>query len=528
MKRRHSIRMRIVVVPLILVFAAVLLLSTASIYVAYTRTLEQKRLAGLAVAQQIKARVQSNALALSALEGVTDTDAEALQEELSTEKLVVDVVSGATLSYAHVFNAQNDLEVSSGGAQVQEILAEPGKREALQKRSNYVFLGRDPVTKEMVWDILLPYFVAEEYAGAVNVGINLEIVRQTLRSSLVLTVAIAGSTYVVLALVLTLVASRLVRSIDGITGHINLLERKVLHRPVPEALLQKKDEIGMIAKGIQSMQEALSSVLAGVFDASAATAKASQELSISTGETSASIEEVASTANHFASTVQSMGDNVARMVQSAQGIQSSASAGKDAVTQAVGLASDLKEDMAAMAEGVSRLGERSREIGQIVEVITAIADQTNLLALNAAIEAARAGEHGRGFAVVAEEVRQLAEQAAGSSNQITGLVRSIQTETEHAVQGIKQSAADAEESATAVERGGELLNSILEQIADITNTILEVSNGIEMINAGSEELAATTEEQSASMDTIAVAAQELSSMSQRLQQLVQEFELGKE
>ena len=115
MKRRHSIRMRIVVVPLILVFAAVLLLSTASIYVAYTRTLEQKRLAGLAVAQQIKARLQSNALALSALEGVTDTDAEALQEELSTEKLVVDVVSGATLSYAHVFNAQNDLEVSSGG-----------------------------------------------------------------------------------------------------------------------------------------------------------------------------------------------------------------------------------------------------------------------------------------------------------------------------------------------------------------------------------------------------------------------------
>ena len=79
-------------------------------------------------------------------------------------------------------------------------------------------------------------------------------------------------------------------------------------------------------------------------------------------------------------------------------------------------------------------------------------------------------------------MRQLAEQAAGSSNQITGLVRSIQTETEHAVQGIKQSAADAEESATAVERGGELLNSILEQIADITNTILEVSNGIEMIN----------------------------------------------
>lgn len=630
MKKRNSVRVKIVIVPLVLVFLGITLLAIASLYSSYQETMEQKRLAGLAVTQHVKARVEANAVSLATVNalledtlfrvadlvvdeaelsdayltsiaealgvgaihwynpqgiiiasafgdyvnwqapldhpaflfmqsgqdhraeeirkdsesdnyykygykmapggymvqvGIEANDVQALTEQFSTENLVADLVSGATLSYAAILDREDQFEASTGNLTKGTLFTDDAKAEALRNRTNFYVLSTYPGTDETVYDILMPLYVEDEYYGAVNVGVALDIVATTMAKRALLTVILAGLAFVVIAVVLYHIASGIVKSVEMVNDHIALISSRVLYEPVPPALSKKKDELGVMARGIVEMQDSLSTVLKEVYAASSRTALSSQELSASTEQNSASIEEVASTTNEFASTVQGMKDDVQHMVDAVEGIQTSATEGSKAVNRAVTMTNELKASMAEMARIVSDLGEQSKEIGQIVEVITGIADQTNLLALNAAIEAARAGEHGRGFAVVAEEVRSLAEQSARSTTKIIDLVRSIQAETGRTVEGIHEGAADAEASAEAVEHSGKLLNSIITEIEQITSAILSVSDRIEWIASGSQQLAATTEEQSASIDSIAVSAQELSQMSERLQELVHQFEL---
>src|SRR5690606_33179950 len=165
--------------------------------------------------------------------GVVANELRALQEELGSGQLVVDATSGATLSYANVFNAQGELEAASPPVDEGQLFQDGAKLDALRQKSNYVALTKHPLSGETVWDILLPVYAQGDYAGAVNVGVNLEIVGRTVRSSIILTLLIAGSTYLVLGLLLSVTASRLVSSINGMSRHIDLVAGRVLHQGVP-------------------------------------------------------------------------------------------------------------------------------------------------------------------------------------------------------------------------------------------------------------------------------------------------------
>ncbi|NMB20824.1 MAG: HAMP domain-containing protein [Firmicutes bacterium] len=286
-----------------------------------------------------------------------------------------------------------------------------------------------------------------------------------------------------------------------------------------------QDEIGRAFHALEQLKVDVGRVLQNTLTTAQGLASASGELAAATEETSASIEEVASTSNEFAVTVERISDNASVMSNTVQSIAHRAADGERAIEQSVVKTTELRQGIGALAESVNGLGQRSREVGTIVELISQIADQTNLLALNAAIEAARAGEHGRGFAVVAEEVRALAEQSAEAADNIAQLIVAIQTEADNAVKGISESAAQAEINAKVVSESGSVLQEILTAVDAVIEEVTRVSNGTQDLRLGSEQLAAATEEQSATMEEVAGLASSLSGMSTQLQELVEHFKI---
>lgn len=174
---------------------------------------------------------------------------------------------------------------------------------------------------------------------------------------------------------------------------------------------------------------------------------------------------------------------------------SSASAGNQAILSATQQMVVINNSVKQSAKTVQELGNNSEQIGEIVEVITAISRQTNLLALNAAIEAARAGEHGRGFAVVAEEVRKLAEQSQSAAQKITLIVSEIQSKTGETIQLMLQ-------GATEVERGNEVIISSGDFFKQISSLVEQLRGQIQQVAANTSELASTGYEILDSISTV--------------------------
>ena len=237
-------------------------------------------------------------------------------------------------------------------------------------------------------------------------------------------------------------------------------------------------------------------------------------------------------------------DETAAAAEEARGL---ARDGVQAAEEATAAMQAVRDSSAQTSEAIRSLGEKSDQIGGIVETITGIAAQTNLLALNAAIEAARAGEHGRGFAVVAEEVRHLAEESQQAAATIAELIEQIQQETQRAVQVVEIGAEQTKGGVTTVEQAREAFLQIGQSVEDMSSRVEQIAASIRQIaasgdrmresmnsvasvaessSASSQEVSASTEQTSASTQQIAASAQQLATTAEELEKLVGQFVLA--
>jgi methyl-accepting chemotaxis protein len=292
--------------------------------------------------------------------------------------------------------------------------------------------------------------------------------------------------------------------------------------------LRAKGDIQKLVESFKMMLNSLRGIVADVRETSSLVsttsdnlASISEEMNATTEEVSTAIQRIASGAQHQAERIKEVVKIVGDQLTSVEQVVSSAESAADASTKASEVAQkggdsaqvalQKMREIQAVVDGateiVRKLGERTKEIHQIVNVITNIAQQTNLLALNAAIEAARAGEHGRGFAVVADEVRKLAEGSGRAASQISVLVDQIETETKRAVDQMENGAKDVSVGATVID-------SALASLEDIAATIEETAAMVEEITAATEEQKASAEKIVQAVDEVAKISEDTSAASE--------------
>jgi methyl-accepting chemotaxis protein len=208
----------------------------------------------------------------------------------------------------------------------------------------------------------------------------------------------------------------------------------------------------------------------------------SRDIERRTQEIGSGIEEQDSAVCQSTTFVEQMSANIDSVSQNADAAhkaavaaRESAAAGLDLVRELIRGMDRIRLHVAAGGKKLRTLGERSHEIGSIIETIGAISARTDMLALNASIESVRAGEHGRGFAVVAEEVRKLAEQTAQATREVTSLIESIQMESQESIAAINDERAQVEAEVRRVNEAGIALERISQTSSDSAQRVGEIS-----------------------------------------------------
>lgn len=327
------------------------------------------------------------------------------------------------------------------------------------------------------------------------------------------------------------------------------------------------DELSELSVYYNKMRMKLNDTIQTVQQSALQLASASQQLSAGAEETNQASEKITEAVQQIANGAQDqitriensesslkqasadirdISANTAAIADKGQLAQSKADIGQKEIANVQAQMDAIHQSIQKSGEIIHQLDGRSKQIEQILSVITQIADQTNLLALNAAIEAARAGEQGKGFAVVADEVRKLAEESQQSAGQISKLIIEIQKDMNRSARSVEHVKTEAAEGVTMIQLTRDAFKEIAAATGEISAEISDLSASVTNISASAHHIndsfaantadikestkntrqaAALTEEQFAAMEEITAASETLSQLAEELTGIISQFKM---
>ena len=304
----------------------------------------------------------------------------------------------------------------------------------------------------------------------------------------------------------------LVRSISRPIGTANATAQRVSSLDLRENIEgHNRDEAGQLLLSLNTMQEALRTLVMQVRQSAQSVRLAAHEIAQGNADLSERTEGTASSLQQTAAALEQVTQRLHQSTETAARAEHMAS-------QASAVATEGGNAMAQVVRTMQNIQQSSRKVEEVTGVIDSIAFQTNILALNAAVEAARAGEQGRGFAVVAAEVRQLAMRAGEAAREIKGLIAT--------------SAQNVETGTALVNGAGHTMGQIVESIrnvasmiSDISSTTLSQTRDINDINTAVARLDQMTQQNSALVEESAAASEGLRHQANELTHLISQFVL---
>lgn len=372
--------------------------------------------------------------------------------------------------------------------------------------------------------------------------------------------ALGGFLAVVFAILGFFFSTRMFKRVGQMQGMIDRM--KNLDFTVDETetkLLQSKDEFGIMAKALASLQQKLGETVSQIknqsdrlFDSSNGMYKNISNMTQTTDQVDRAVQEIAEGATNQANETQKANENVItigtmiedtnneveELKKTAKNMQEAQRTAHEILEELGTVNQHTKASVEEIAQQTMTTNVSATKIREVTGLITDIAEETNLLSLNASIEAARAGEAGRGFAVVASQIQKLAEQSDASAKQIENIIDQLVADSEKAVATMEQVQRIIDEQSQDVDRTGEVfrsvsdgiqksidgINLIGQKVQNMDQARIAVVDTVSNLSAIAEENAASTQESSASVTSITGIADEMQISSEDMRKIAEDLD----